>query len=41
MANLELATPIAPEMVFRLASLTKQFTAVADLQLVEEGKSCH
>jgi len=37
-ANLELNAPITPEMVFKLASITKQFTAVAILQLVEQGK---
>lgn len=30
--------PVAPEMVFRLASITKQFTAVAVLMLVQEDK---
>ncbi|MEZ4869267.1 MAG: serine hydrolase [Caldilineaceae bacterium] len=38
LANLELHVPVTPEMVFRLGSLTKQFTAVAILMLVEEGK---
>lgn len=38
LASLELKVPIAPEMVFRLASISKQFTAVAILMLVEEGK---
>ena len=38
MADLELGVPIAPEMVFRLGSITKQFTAAAILLLVEEGK---
>lgn len=37
-ANLELNVPIRPEMVFNLASITKQFTAVAILKLVEEEK---
>lgn len=37
-ANLELAVPMQPDMVFRLASLTKQFTAVAILLLVEQGR---
>jgi D-alanyl-D-alanine carboxypeptidase len=37
-ANLELNVPIRPEMVFRLASVTKQFTAVAIMLLVEQGK---
>lgn len=38
MANLELNIPMKPDMVFRIGSLTKQFTAVAILQLVEQGK---
>ena len=38
LANLELGVPIKPEMVFRLGSITKQFTAVAILMLVEQGK---
>jgi CubicO group peptidase (beta-lactamase class C family) len=38
MANLELQVPMKPEMVFRLASVTKQFTAVAIMMLVEQGK---
>ncbi|MGH9362426.1 MAG: serine hydrolase, partial [Thermoanaerobaculia bacterium] len=38
LANLELGVPIAPDMVFRIGSLTKQFTAVAALLLVQEGK---
>jgi CubicO group peptidase (beta-lactamase class C family) len=38
MANLELDLPIRPEMVFRIASLTKQFTAVAIMMLQEQGK---
>ena len=38
MANLELGIPIEPDMVFRIGSLTKQFTAVAILMLVEQGK---
>jgi CubicO group peptidase (beta-lactamase class C family) len=37
-ANLELNVPIKPDMVFKIASITKQFTAVAILQLVEQGK---
>lgn len=37
-ADLELNTEITPDMVFKLASITKQFTAVAILQLVEKGK---
>jgi CubicO group peptidase (beta-lactamase class C family) len=38
MANLELGVPLQPDMVFRLGSITKQFTAVAILMLEEEGK---
>lgn len=38
MANLELGVSMKEEMVFNIASLTKQFTAVAILQLVEQGK---
>jgi CubicO group peptidase (beta-lactamase class C family) len=37
MANLELKVAMVPENVFRIASLTKQFTAVAILQLHEKG----
>jgi CubicO group peptidase (beta-lactamase class C family) len=36
-ANLELGVPMRPHMVFKIASITKQFTAVAILQLVEKG----
>lgn len=38
MANLELGVPLRPEMVFRIGSVTKQFTAAAILMLLEEGK---
>jgi CubicO group peptidase (beta-lactamase class C family) len=38
MANLELGVPIEPQMVFRLGSITKQFTAVSILMLYERGK---
>ena len=38
LANLELEVAIEPHMVFRLGSMTKQFTAVAILMLVEQGK---
>jgi D-alanyl-D-alanine carboxypeptidase len=38
LADLELKVPVRPEMVFRLASVTKQFTAVAVLMLAEQGK---
>ncbi|MEM7283978.1 MAG: serine hydrolase domain-containing protein [Pseudomonadota bacterium] len=37
-ANIELGTPLQPDNVFRIASLTKPFTAMAILQLVEQGK---
>ncbi len=37
-ANIELNVPLKPQMVFDLGSITKQFTAVAILQLVEQGK---
>jgi CubicO group peptidase (beta-lactamase class C family) len=37
MANLEHNVPNTPETIFRLASLTKQFTAAAILQLQEKG----
>ena len=38
LANLELGVAIRPEMVFRLCSVTKQFTAVAISMLVEQGR---
>jgi CubicO group peptidase (beta-lactamase class C family) len=38
MADLEMWVPLRPDMVFRIGSMTKQFTAVAVLMLVEEGK---
>ena len=37
-ANVELNVPMQAEMVFRIGSITKQFTAVAVLQLVEKGR---
>lgn len=37
-ANLELETPMKTEMVFRIASITKQFTAISILQLVDKGQ---
>ncbi|WP_400077766.1 serine hydrolase [Winogradskyella sp. R77965] len=37
-SNLELDTDMVPENVFMLASITKQFTAVAILMLEEQGK---
>jgi CubicO group peptidase (beta-lactamase class C family) len=38
MANLELKVQMKPENVFQLASITKQFTSVAILILMEQGK---
>lgn len=38
MANLELGVPIEPDMVFRVGSVTKQFTAVAILMLMEQDR---
>lgn len=38
MANMEWNVPNDPETKFRLASVTKQFTAALILQLVEQGK---
>jgi len=38
MANLELGVPLQPDMVFRLGSITKQFTAAATMLLVADGK---
>jgi CubicO group peptidase (beta-lactamase class C family) len=38
MANLELNVPMQPDMVFRIGSMTKQFTAIAILQLMEQDK---
>ncbi len=38
MANLELAVPMQTDKVFRIGSMTKQFTAIAILQLMEQGK---
>ena len=37
-ADLELNVPLTPDMIFKLASITKQFTAVAILRLVEQHK---
>jgi CubicO group peptidase (beta-lactamase class C family) len=37
LASVELQVPMRPEMVFCLASVTKLFTAVAAMKLVEEG----
>ena len=38
MANLELGIALKPEHVFRIGSVTKQFTGAAIMQLVEQGK---
>lgn len=38
LADLELGVPVAPDMIFRLGSITKQFTAVSILMLAQEGK---
>jgi D-alanyl-D-alanine carboxypeptidase len=38
LANLEHNLPVEPDMVFKVGSVTKQFTAVSILMLVEEGK---
>ena len=37
LANLELGVPLKPETVFRLGSLTKQFTSAAIMRLIERG----
>lgn len=37
-ANLEHDIDLKPEHVFRIGSITKQFTAVAIMQLIEQGK---
>ena len=38
LADMELGVSIEPEMVFRLGSITKQFSAVAIMMMVEEGR---
>jgi CubicO group peptidase (beta-lactamase class C family) len=38
LANVELGTPMKTDNVFEIGSITKQFTAVAVLMLLEEGK---
>ncbi|MBP6687313.1 MAG: beta-lactamase family protein, partial [Lacibacter sp.] len=38
MADVELNVPLQPDMIFRIGSISKQFTAVAILQLAEQGK---
>jgi CubicO group peptidase (beta-lactamase class C family) len=37
-ADLEFNVSIKPDMIFRIGSMTKQFTAIAILQLVEQNK---
>ena len=37
-ANTELNIPMQPDMLFRIGSMTKQYTAIAVLQLVEQGQ---
>jgi CubicO group peptidase (beta-lactamase class C family) len=37
-ADMESGAKVPPEMIFRIGSVTKQFTAVAVLQLVQQGK---
>ncbi len=38
LANLEFSIPVTPQSPFKIASLTKPFTATAIMQLVEKGK---
>ncbi len=38
MASLELSVPLSADQVFRLGSLTKQFSSAAVLHLIDEGK---
>ena len=38
LADLELGVPLAPDSIFRIGSITKQFTAVLVMQLIAEGK---
>jgi len=38
LASVEFNVPMKPEMIFRLGSMTKQFTAVSILMLEEQGK---
>jgi CubicO group peptidase (beta-lactamase class C family) len=38
LANTELNISMQPDMLFRIGSMTKQYTAIAILQLVERGK---
>ncbi|MBI5764168.1 MAG: serine hydrolase [Planctomycetes bacterium] len=38
MADMEKGVKVTPDMIFRIASITKQFTSVSVLQLVQQGK---
>lgn len=38
LADVELRTPLRPEMLFKIGSITKQFAAAAILKLANEGK---
>ena len=38
LAEVELGVPVRPELVFRIGSVTKQFTAAAIMMLADEGK---
>ena len=38
LANVETRTPITPDTVFRMGSITKQFTSSVIMQLVQEGR---
>ncbi len=38
MAEIELGVPISPDMVFRVGSVTKEFTSACILKLAEEGR---
>jgi CubicO group peptidase (beta-lactamase class C family) len=38
LANIENAVAMKPDMIFRIGSITKQFTAIAILRLMEQGK---
>ncbi len=38
LANIENGVPMKPDMIFRIGSITKQFTAIAILRLMEQGK---
>ena len=38
MADIEMGVRVEPDMVFRIGSVTKQFTAVAVMMLVEDGR---